>query len=365
MFQGALPSQLIRQLIDNNTINNANIDNIQPSSLDLTITDEVYKMKGVFLPKRGEKIRDIIKDGALYKTDLSKPLECGGIYLIRLEESIILPSDIYGYANNKSSSGRINLQVRLIADGVPYFDRIPRGTNSELWVVVSPKSFSTKLSAGNTLNQIRFFGSNTTLSEEEYKELYKKTPLILTPDGCPMSIENVDFRHDITMSINLDQELLGWKCSPSIGKLIDFNNINHYDPFDFFEPIYRPKNGQLILRSNEFYILSTIEHIKVPLEYAVEMVAYDPSKGEFRSHYAGFFDPGWGYGKNDEIKGTPAVLEVLTQDNDFILRHGQPICKMIYEKLVKTPDIVYGSEKAGSHYQGQKGPRLSKHFKNF
>ncbi|MFH1565427.1 MAG: 2'-deoxycytidine 5'-triphosphate deaminase [bacterium] len=363
-MQGALPSQLIRELINKQNINNADINNIQPSSLDLTITDEVYKMKGVFLPKRGEKVRDIIKDGALYQTDLGKPLECGGIYLIKLKESISLPPNVYVYANNKSSSGRINLQVRLIADGVPYFDRIPRGTNSELWVVVSPKSFSVKLSAGNALNQIRFFGSNTTLSEEEYKELYSKTPLILNSNGEPIPMDQISFRHDITMSINLEQDLIGWKCSPSVGKLIDFNNINYYDPLEFFEPMRKPKDGQLILRSNEFYILSTVEHIKVPSDYAVEMAAYDPSKGEFRSHYAGFFDPGWGCEANGGGDGTPAVLEVLTQDNDFILRHGQPICKMIYERLAEAPDVVYGSDVAGSHYHGQKGPRLSKHFKN-
>lgn len=361
-YCGTLPSQIIRQLLAENTIKYGQIKNIQPSSLDLTITNEVYKMKGVFLPRHGEKIREIITDGALYKTSLDNPLECGGIYLIKLQEELNLPEQIYAYANNKSSSGRLNLQVRLLTDGVPYFDKISRGASGEMWIVVSPKSFSVKLYPGNTLNQIRFFGSDTRLTELEYLDLYNKHHL-LTHKDHPIPSSDLDFKHDLTMTINLDQDLIGYKCSPSTGKIIDFNNLNHYEALDYFEPIYKTKNNQLILRSNEFYILSTIEHIRVPTNYATEMVAYDPSKGEFRSHYAGFFDPGFGFGQNGEINGAVAVLEILTQDNDFILRHGQPICKMIYEKLSETPDVVYGSSDAGSHYQGQSGPRLSKHFK--
>jgi dCTP deaminase len=363
MFKGALASQSIEKLIQDGIILNANVKNIQPSSLDLTLDDEIYRMKGVFLPHKGEKIRDIIKDGALYQTDFSKPLECNGVYLIKIKESLNLPHELYAYANNKSSSGRLNLQARLIADGVPYFDKINRGTVGELWVVVSPKSFSIKLEPGITINQIRFFGSDTVLSEDEYKDLYLKENLLLI-DNQVIPIEQLNFRHDITMSINLQGDLVGYKCSPNSGKVIDMTKLNHYEPLEFFEPIYRNEKGQLLLKANEFYILSTIESIRVPKNYATEMIAYDPSKGEFRSHYAGFFDPGFGYGVNGEINGTPAVLEVITQDNDFILRHGQPICRMVYEKLSELPSLIYGDKNMGSHYQNQSGPKLSKHFLN-
>jgi len=164
------------------------------------------------------------------------------------------------------------------------------------------------------------------------------------------------------MCIDLDQEIVGYKCTPSAGKILDFRKFDH-NPNDFFEPIYKPQNHGLVLNDNEFYILSTIEYLRIPTEYAVEMVAYDTSKGEFRSHYAGFFDPGFGYGEKGELMGTPAVLEVLTQDNEFYLRHGQPICRMVYTTLAEKADMVYGSSSAGSHYQNQRGPRLSKHFK--
>ena len=164
------------------------------------------------------------------------------------------------------------------------------------------------------------------------------------------------------MTIDLEQDLIGYRSTPSPGKVLDFHRYDH-DPNDFFNPIYRLHNHGLVLNHNEFYILCTAEYIRVPLEYAVEMVAYDTSKGEFRSHYAGFFDPGWGFGESGEVMGAPAVLEVITQDNEFYLRHGQPICKMVYERLAEKADLSYGSQKAESHYHEQRGPRLSKHFK--
>ena len=164
------------------------------------------------------------------------------------------------------------------------------------------------------------------------------------------------------MTVDLDQELVGYKCIPQAGKVLDFNEYTH-DPLDFFEPIYKAKNEAVVLQRNHFYILSTKEFVRVPKEYAMEMIAYDTSKGEYRSHYAGFIDPGWGYGSKGEIKGTPLVLEVFTSDNNFVLRDGQPICKVVYESLVENPELVYGVGSLGSHYHTQRGPRLSKHFK--
>jgi len=361
--QGAFPSQYIRQMIEVGQIMGAQPDAIQPASMDLTISDEIYRMKGVFLPRIGEKITDIIKEGSLYKYNLGNPLECGAIYLVRVNEKFKLGADIYGYANNKSSSGRINLQVRLIGDGVSQFDNVPCGYEGDLWLILSPKSFSVQLYPGDRLNQIRFFNANTNLAPMHYHILNQQIGILRDKDGKPLDTRvSQGFQSDIPMSIDLDQEIVGYKCTPSAGKILDFHRFDH-NPNDFFEPIYKPHNHGLVLNNNEFYILSTVEYIRIPNEYAVEMVAYDTSKGEFRSHYAGFFDPGFGYGENGEGMGTPAVLEVLTQDNEFYLRHGQPICRMVYTTLAEKADLSYGSATMGSHYQNQRGPRLGKHFK--
>ncbi len=355
---GALPAQHIRKLIEEGMILGADMGNIQPSSLDLTISDEIYKMKGVFLPQKNESIRELLRLGTLYSTDLSKPLEYDGIYLIRLNEEIYLPPEIAARSNNKSSSGRINLQARLLANGVSHFDMIPAGYEGELWILVSPQSFPVLLHYGNTINQIRFFSGDSVLHHEEYQKYFKDNHILFDVSGNPISLEEHCVGNGITLSADLlTHDVIGYKCTPSRGNVLDFDRRD-YDPLDFFSPLLRPKNGHVVLKKQEFYILATKEAIRVPNEFAVEMVAYDPSKGEFRSHYAGFFDPGWG----ENSHGLPAVLEILTNDNDFILRHNQPICKMMYELLLEPTELLYGSIQAGSHYSSQRGPRLSKHF---
>lgn len=165
------------------------------------------------------------------------------------------------------------------------------------------------------------------------------------------------------MSIDLvSQDIVGYRCTPTTSRVLEYSRRDHL-PTDFFEPILRPQDGQLVMRRGEFYIFATKEWIRVPREFAVEMMPYDVSKGEFRSHYAGFFDPGWGFGTNGETLGTPAVLEVFTHDNDFVLRDGQPICQMVYEHLTAPADVSYGDARLTNNYYVQHGPRLSKHFK--
>jgi dCTP deaminase len=213
---------------------------------------------------------------------------------------------------------------------------------------------------------MRFLNSDTRLNQIQTQILHEECPLLYNKNGeiIPAGDIYFDPLGGLTMSINLDQDIVGYKCSPSGAKVIDFNKFDH-DPEEFFETMPRPRNGHIVLSRDSFYILSTIEYIRVPLNYAVEMIAYDTSKGEFRSHYAGFFDPGWGYGQKGERFGSPAVLEVITYDNDFILRHGQPICKMVYERLAEQADISYGSGETKSNYHEQTGPKLSKHFRDY
>ena len=371
---GAIPSQKIRQMIRKGYIKNADEKNIQPASLDLTISNEAYQMKGTFLPRLGEKIQDIVRNGISRKIDLSQPLEKNKIYWIKLQEELNLPKKFFAVSSNKSSTGRINIQARLLADGVPRFDRVHsrycENSNSyqgSLWIEIVPRSFSIKLTLGDKLNQLRFFNNHSHLSVKELKDNYLKYKLLFGKDGNFIQGKKVKIRDDdatLILSVDLlnNKKIIGYKAIPS-DKILEFQKIGYYNSEDFFEPIFAPGNGYLILEKNEFYIFSTKEFVRVPSCLAAEMIAYDISSGEFRSHYAGFFDPGFGYGKNGEIKGTPAVLEVRAFDNNFILRDGQPICKMVYDKLSEQPDLIYGEKNLGSHYAFQRGPKLSKHFK--
>ena len=371
---GAVPSQKIREMIKENYIKNADERNVQPASLDLTISNEAYQMKGTFLPQIGEKISEIIKKGVISQIDLAWPLEQNKIYWIKLQEELNLPKGTFALSSNKSSTGRINLQARLLADGVPRFDRVHSRycTNlnfyrGSLWIEIIPRSFPIKLTPGDNLNQLRFFNNCSRLSIRELKNTYLKYQLLFEKNGNFIQGKEIKIRDDdatLILSVDLSNsgKIIGYKAISS-DKILEFKKIGYYNSENFFEPIFAPENGHLILKKNEFYLFSTKEFIRVPPCLAAEMIAYDISNGEFRSHYAGFFDPGFGYGKNGEVKGTPAVLEVRAFDNNFILRDGQPICKMIYDKLSDQPDLIYGEKNLGSHYAFQRGPKLSKHFK--
>lgn len=362
-FKGALAYQHIKQLMTDGHISEAQEENLQPSSIDLSISGEIYRMRGTFLPRPGEKIRDILTKGILFPVSLNQPLELNGIYLIRLNELLDLPGHIYAMTNNKSSSGRINLQTRLIVNGVPSFDQVPKGYRGELWLEVIPKSFPVQLHYAEHLNQMRFFTGDGRLSDGELRAEHERHGFLRNITNQVLPLSNNDLAKGLTMSIDLtSSDIVGYRCTPTTSRVLDFKRRD-LDPLDFFEPIQRPKDGQLVMRRGEFYIFVTKEGIRVPREYAVEMLPYDVSKGEFRSHYAGFFDPGFGFGASGEILGTPGVLEVFTHDNDFVLRDGQPICQMVYERLSGPAELYYGDPKLVSNYYRQTGPRLSKHFK--
>lgn len=364
MALGVYPVQKIKQLLDEGHITDADYANLQPSSLDLSLSDEAYRMKGIFLPRKNESVSDIIREASIEKISLDDPLLCQEVYLIRLNEAFSLPDHVYGYVNNKSSSGRLNLQARLLANGTPSFDYIPHGYSGAVWLVISPQSFNIKLYPGDCINQVLFRNGDTRLYGTDYETISKELPLMYNPDGTPLPItkDHIWPPSGLTMTINLDQEILGYTCMPTQSRTLDFRNYEH-DQDDFFEVIPRNTQKEITLQRGAFYIFSTYEYIRVPNDYAVEMIPYDSFKGEFRSHYAGFFDPGFGFGEQGELKGTPGVLEVLSYDNDFYIKHRQPICTFVYERLTQLPDYVYGSSKAGSHYQKQRGPQLSKHFK--
>lgn len=363
-LRGALPMQHIRALMREGHVQGAEEAHLQPSSLDLSLSAEVYRMRGTYLPRRGERVREVLETASLFRTSLDHPLELFGIYWVRLNQTLSLPEAINAYTNNKSSSGRINLQTRLIADGVARFDRIPRGYRGELWLEVIPKSFPVKLDLGERINQMRFFASDSRLSDFEHLALLDRDELLCDLSGNALKADPalVD-QGGFVMSVDLSSEdIVGYKCEPTACRVLDFSRRDQ-NPLEFFEPIHRPKSRQYTLTRGDFYVFVTKEGLRVPPNYAVEMAAYDPSKGEFRSHYAGFMDPGFGYGVNGEVRGTPAVLEIFTHDNDFVLRDGQPICTMICERLAERAEMIYGDARLANNYYRQRGPRLSKHFK--
>lgn len=334
---------------------------VQPASLDLTLGEEAYALPGSLLPIGAESVRDLVRQYARRKIDLrqAEVFVRGEVYLVLLRESLKLGPEVAAYANNKSSTGRIDLQTRLLTDQTPRYDRVRRGYAGELWLEIIPKSFDVVLHAGDSLNQMIFYEERKLLDAAALERLHAYSPLLFTPDGAAMSPKTT---HDaLLMTLDLQQEIVGYRAKKSLRPL-DLRNLRGHEPSDYFEPILRPRDGALFLSQEAFYILSTYEYVSVPTEFAVEMLPYDTSAGEFRAHYAGFFDPGFGFGLKGEGRGTPAVLEVRPYEDDLIIRHRQPVCKMVYERLDRVPGRVYGAD-MGSHYAHQRGPRLSKHFR--
>jgi dCTP deaminase len=362
---GALSARGIGRLIQLDHVRAARTiapGQIQPASLDLRLSDEAFKMPGAILPLADESVRDLLPRFSARPIDLSRPVyfDRGQVYLCRLEERLSLPSGIAAYTNSKSSTGRIDLQTRTISDKNPRYEKHRRGYQGDLWLEVVPKSFDIRVARGVSLNQAIFFGTRSILSDAELIEMHNRSPLVYTKHAAPVPLGETIVDQGLLMSIDLDQPIVGYVAKKSPQPILLDDGTRH-DPIDFFEPIRRPKDGRLFLTKEHFYILSTLEYVRVPKDFAVEMLPHESTAGEFRAHYAGFFDPGFGYGDRGEVAGTPAVLEVRPYE-DLILRHGQPICRMAYERLTESVDAAYGGKTFSSHYADQRGPRLSKYF---
>lgn len=359
---GALPLQSLRTILKTGYLRNGSEQALQPSSIDLTITDEAYELRGSCLPRRGEPIRDLLKQDALRQHDLREPLRKNQIYWIKLAESLALPPNIYATASNKSSSGRINLRGRLLADGVPRFDSVPAGYQGDLWLEVIPKSFSVQVHPGDRFNQLRLFSGEAQLNRFEHQLLFDQYKPLRNTAGEPLLAHEDVLGRGLTMTIDLSSlDIIGWQAKPEAHQVLDTHVFDH-TPETFFDPVFRSENHELVLHPGTFYILATKEKIITPPEFATEMIAYDASKGEFRSHFAGFFDPGWGWRPTQANQGDIGVLEIEAYGHEFILRDGQPICLMVYEHMLDVPEQLYGTQLA-SNYQGQTGPRLAKWFK--
>ena len=373
---GVLSSQEILELINKNVITSENgieKDLIQPASIDLRLGIKAWRVPASFLPGKGNKVSSRLKDLAMHEFSLidGAVLECGCVYIVKLLENVSLTDNLTGIANPKSSTGRLDVFTRLIVDGAMEFEHIPAGYQGPLYAEISPRTFSVLVRTGSRLNQLRLRRGQSFTSDKEMEILQEHVGLVRNQDNInlPDKIKN-----GVPLSVDLVGEngLIGYKARKH-SMLIDIDKPNHYKRELFWEKItvedllyrggdYQSKKnqGSLILSPDAFYILASKEYVSVPSKYAAEMRAYDTKVGEFRAHYAGFFDPGFGLTELGASK-TKAVLEVRSHDVPFLIEQDQTVCRLVYEPMANVPSILYGEAGSSNNYQAQ-GLKLAKHF---
>jgi dCTP deaminase len=332
-------------------------DQIQPASLDLRLGDVAYRVRASFLPGR-TTVAERIDELKLHEISLvdGAVLETGCVYIVPLLESLALPNDISAAANPKSSTGRLDVFTRVIADQTRGFDRIHAGYHGPLYAEISPRTFPVLVREGSRLSQIRFRHGHAMLDGNALRELHARERLV--------DAANADVSEGIAVGVDLaglgPNGLVGYRAKRHTG-LIDVERRGGYAVADFWEPMQARPEKNLILDPDEFYFLASKEAVQVPPDFAAEMVPFDPLVGEFRVHYAGFFDPGFGYAGAGG-QGARAVLEVRSREVPFIIEHGQIVGRLVYEKMLARPKTLYG-QGIGSNYQAQ-SLKLSKHFKS-
>lgn len=359
-IQGILPARKIAEYCAQGFIKLArklDADQIQPASLDLRLGTVAYRVRASFLPGPNRRVADKLKDIVLHEMSLSDGavLETGCVYIVPLQESLCLPKGISAAANPKSSTGRLDIFTRVITDFAQEFDKVPEAYDGPLYAEISPRTFSILAREGSRLSQIRFRAGQSQATDSLIHALNAREPLI------------AEGEINIDGGLALTVDLSGGDGSNPVGfrakrhsALVDVDKKAALDVLDYWEPIWH--KGSLILDPDQFYILASKEAVCIPPSHAAEMVPFNPLVGEFRVHYAGFFDPGFGH-SSGHGEGARAVLEVRSHEVPFILEDGQIIGRLIYEPLTEPPDMVYG-DNLGSNYQKQ-GLKLSKHFKAY
>ncbi|MBI2717264.1 MAG: 2'-deoxycytidine 5'-triphosphate deaminase [Rhizobiales bacterium] len=360
MRQGILPARAIRDFCDRGDIRlarPADADQVQPASLDLRLGEWVYRVRASFLPGPRATVAERLAELALHRMPLADGavLETGCVYIVPLLESLALPKGVSAAANPKSSTGRLDIFTRVITDYAQEFDTVPEAYQGPLYAEISPRTFSILARTGSRLSQIRFRAGASLASDAIIRQLQDSEGLISAGEA------NIDNGLALTVDLSGGDAGLpvGFRAKRHAG-LIDVDRKAALEVSDFWEPIWR--RGSLVLDPDQFYILASKEAVRVPPAFAAEMVPFNPLVGEFRVHYAGFFDPGFGH-SSGLGEGTKAVLEVRSHEVPFILEDGQIIGRLVYEPLTEAPERVYG-QGIGSNYQRQ-GLKLSKHFKPF
>ncbi len=363
---GILPSQDISNLIARGNIIASpavHPDHIQPASLDLRLGDMAHRVRASFLPGPNSTVEAKIKELRMTRVDLTGApvFEKDCVYIIPLVEELNLPENISGKANPKSTTGRLDIFTRLITDYGTEFDRVPPGYKGKLYAEVVSRTFTVAIRAGMRLSQLRFVQGSPVAGDRTIKGLDHDEPLVYMDDeDSPVKART---HRGLRITVNLEGaepgEIIAYKAK-RYAPAIELDKINHYATEEFWEVRHQTANKNLILEPDDFYILASRERVRVPPEFAAEMVPFDPSDGEFRIHYAGFFDPGFGYGSSD-IKGTRAVLEVRAHEVPFLIEHGQLVGRLNYMPLLSKPEKIYGTN-IGSSYQHQ-ALTLSKQFR--
>jgi dCTP deaminase len=328
---------------------------IQPASLDLRLGSTAYRVRASFLAGRQRTVKDRLGDFQMHAVDLTggAVLEKGCVYVVPLMERLRLPKGMTAAASAKSSIGRLDLLTRIITDHGVEFDRVPEGYDGPLYVEICPRSFSVVAQPGQMLNQIIFRQGKTLMSDDDLRALHAQTPIV---SGDPVISDGLGFSVDLRPESGT---LVGYRAKPHTG-VVDLAKLNHYDPTEFWEEVHT-KDGWIILDPGAFYILVSREAIVIPPMQAAEMAPYLAMVGEFRVHYAGFFDPGFGYAEAGG-EGSRGVLEVRCHEAPFVLEHGQVVGRLVYEHMSALPAALYGRD-IKSNYQGQ-GLKLSKHFQS-
>ncbi len=337
---------------------------LQPASLDLSLGPVAYRLRSSFLPET-EPVRSKLADLSMGELDLTggAVLEQNRPYLIPLRERLALPEGLAAKANPKSSTGRLDLFTRVITDRSHKFDEIAPGYTGELYLEVVSRSFTVKVHTGLSLNQLRLTAGQATCSDDDIRAIHRDTAPLLWVGDQPVADEELSVGRGLFLSLDLSgtgaDRVVGYRAKKN-SELLDLSRVGAYEAEDFWEPVTADRLKQrIVLEPEEFYLLLSREGVCIPPDLAAEMTAYDPTNGELRTHYAGFFDPGFGWRDDGLPGGSRAALEVRAHDVPFMVEHGQRVCTLTFERMLARPEVLYGRS---SHYQFQT-QALSKHFR--
>ncbi len=364
---GVLPAQRLREAVEREWITagpwRIPPGSIQPASVDLRLGERAWALRCSFLPDSDSTVEQKVEDLAFEEIDLrdGATLERDRPYLVPLIEELQLPEQLRAKANPKSSTGRLDVFTRVLTDRSHRFDEIAAGYSGRLYLEVVPRTFAIRVRTGLALNQVRLIDGDGRLDDAGLRELHREAPLLYR-DGEPLGDGALSLGDGLFLSLDASgglESIVGYRAKKN-SLPIDLTKVGALRWQEFWEPVHPEAKQRIVLEPEVFYLLLSVEGVSIPPSYAAEMLAYDPTAGELRTHYAGFFDPGFGYSRGERSGGSRAALEVRARDVSFMVENGQPLCKLAFEHMAEEPDVLYG-EDVGSNYQGQQ-TMLSKHF---
>jgi dCTP deaminase len=364
---GVLPAQRLREAIAEEWIAagawRIPHESVQPASVDLRLGERAWALRCSFLPDSDSTVEQKVEDLAFEQVDLrdGATLERDRPYLVPLIEELRLPQHVRAKTNPKSSTGRLDVFTRVLTDRSHRFDEIAAGYQGKLYLEVVPRTFAIRVQTGLALNQVRLADGDGRLDDKQLRNLHEQTPLLFR-DAEPLADSSLSLGDGLFLSLDASggpTSTVGYRAKKN-SLPIDLTKVGSLHWQDYWEPVHPEAKQRIVLEPEVFYLLLSAEGVSIPPSYAAEMLAYDPTAGELRTHYAGFFDPGFGFSRTGEPGGSRAALEVRARDVSFMVEHGQPVCKLAFERMAEQPDVLYGTD-VGSNYQGQQ-TMLSKHF---